>query len=81
MMLELIAGDLDDAIVYRERANIDILIELPSLKLVVAIENKVGAKASDGQLERYSSYLQSAFSGYRRLLVFFDARRRRARPL
>ena len=39
-MLELIAGQLDDAIVYRERDNIDTLIELPTLKLVVAIENK-----------------------------------------
>ena len=53
MALELLASDLNDAIVYRERDNIDILIELPSMKFVVAIENKVGSKASDGQLERY----------------------------
>ena len=39
MGLELIAGDLDDAVVYTERDNIDILIELPTINLVVAIEN------------------------------------------
>jgi hypothetical protein len=31
MALELLTSDLDDAIVYRERDNIDILIELPSI--------------------------------------------------
>lgn len=70
MALELIAGELDDAIVYRERDNIDILIELPTLKLVIAIENKIDAKAHDGQLGRYSEQLRSAFGGYRKLLVF-----------
>jgi hypothetical protein len=69
-MLELIAGQLDDAIIYRERDNIDILIELPAMKVVVAIENKVEAKAGEGQLERYSQYLKSAFPSYRQLLVF-----------
>jgi PD-(D/E)XK nuclease superfamily len=70
MTLELIAGELDDAIIYRERDNIDILIELPNLKLVVAIENKVDAGEADGQLERYAERLKSAFPDYRRLLVF-----------
>jgi hypothetical protein len=68
-MLELIAGQLDDAVVYRERDNIDILVELPTLKLVVAIENKIDAKVGDRQLERYREYLRSAFPHYRRLLV------------
>jgi hypothetical protein len=68
--LELLAGELDDAIIYRERGNIDVLVVLPSLMLVVAIENKVDAKASDGQLERYSAYLKREFAEYRRLLVF-----------
>jgi len=70
MMLELIAGELDDAIVYRERDNIDVLIEFPRLKFVVAIENKVTAKATEGQLERYSLRLKLAFPDYRMLLVF-----------
>jgi hypothetical protein len=70
MALELLTSDLDDAIVYRERDNIDILIELPSMKLVIAIENKVGSKAGDGQLERYSEYLQGSYPEYRRMMVF-----------
>ncbi|MGR9431356.1 PDDEXK-like family protein [Rhizobium leguminosarum] len=70
MGLELIAGDLDDAIVYRERDNIDILIELPSINLVVAIENKVGSKAGDGQLERYDERLRLLYPNHRRLMVF-----------
>lgn len=70
MALELIAGDLDDAVVYRERDNIDILIELPSINFVVTIENKVGSKAGDGQLERYDDRLKALYPSYRRLMVF-----------
>lgn len=70
MALELIAGDLDDAIVYRERDSLDILVELPSLKLVVAIENKVGSKAGDGQLKRYDERLKVSYPDHRRLMVF-----------
>jgi hypothetical protein len=70
MALELLASDLDDAIVYRERDNIDILIELPSMKFVIAIENKIDSKAAGGQLKRYSEYLQQSYSGYRLLMVF-----------
>lgn len=43
MALELLASDLDDALVYREKDNIDILIEFPSINFVVAIENNVKA--------------------------------------
>ena len=70
MTLELVAGDLDDTIVYRERGNIDILLVLPSLGLVVAIENKVDAKAADGQLQRYLDYLHREYPDQRRMLVF-----------
>jgi PD-(D/E)XK nuclease superfamily len=70
MALELITSDLDDAIVYRERDNIDILIELPSMKFIVAIENKVGSKAGEGQLQRYGERLQASYPDHRRLMVF-----------
>ena len=42
--LELLVGDLDAATVYRERDNVDLLIEIGSLKLTVVIENKIGAR-------------------------------------
>src|SRR5690242_18489421 len=49
--LELILGDLDGAVIHRERDNIDILIEVSELDLVVVVENKIRAKAGVGQLE------------------------------
>jgi len=68
--LELIACDFDDVVVYRERDNIDVLIEFPSIKFVVAIENKVGGKAGVGQLERYNEQLKASYPEHRRLMVF-----------
>jgi hypothetical protein len=68
--LDIAIADLDDAFVQRERDNIDILIEFPSLKLIVLIENKVGAKASEGQLERYKGKIAKQFPDWRRLLIF-----------
>ena len=68
--LELLVGDLDDAVVHRERDSIDLLIEIDALELVVLIENKVGAKAGDGQLERYRRLVEARYPTKRRLLVF-----------
>jgi hypothetical protein len=68
--LELAVADLDDAIVHRERDNIDLLIEIPSLNLVVLIENKIGAGVSEGQLQRYRDVVTRRFPNHRRLLVF-----------
>lgn len=68
--LKLAMADIDDAIVHRERDNIDILIEINSLELVVLIENKVGAQAYPGQLERYKQYVISRFPKHKHMLVF-----------
>jgi PD-(D/E)XK nuclease superfamily len=68
--LDLILGDLDDAVVYRERYNIDLLIEVKNLRLVVLIENKIDARAGDGQLERYKQTLVRYYPHFRHLLVF-----------
>ena len=68
--LDVVIGDLDDAIVHRERNHIDLLIEVPTLKLVVVIENKVGAKAADGQLARYKVRTRAAYPDWRHLFVF-----------
>jgi hypothetical protein len=45
-------------VVHRERDNIELLIEVPSFKLVVMIENKVGSSAGDGQLARYKELVE-----------------------
>ncbi|MET3694836.1 PDDEXK-like family protein [Methylobacterium goesingense] len=68
--LELLVGDLDGAVIHREWNNIDLLIEIKHLRLVVLIENKVGAKAGDGQLARYRKIVESRFPGERHLFIF-----------
>lgn len=68
--LDLIVGDLDNAIVHRERYAIDILIEIEELKLIIVIENKVRAKAGDGQLARYRERATAEYPDYRKLYLF-----------
>jgi hypothetical protein len=68
-ILKLLVGDLDTAVVERERNNIDILIEISAIKLVIVIENKVGAAVADGQLGRYKQFVRSKFSGWHQLFV------------
>ena len=67
--LELAVNDLDDAVLYRERENIDLMIEIPSLQLVVVIENKVGSATGEGQLARYKELVEHRFPTQRRLFV------------
>ncbi|MEZ0249370.1 MAG: PD-(D/E)XK nuclease family protein [Methylobacteriaceae bacterium] len=68
--LELLVGDLDGAVIHREWNNIDLLIEVKQLRLVVLVENKVGAKAGEGQLARYRGVVESRFPADRHLFVF-----------
>ena len=71
--LEILVGDLDDAVVHRERDSIDLLIEVDGLNLVVVIENKVKAKAGDGQLKRYRDVVEARYPTKRKLFVFLTA--------
>lgn len=68
--LELVLGDLDGAIVYREWNNVDLLIEIKQVNLVVVIENKIGARAGKGQLARYKELIRSKYPTFRHLFVF-----------
>ena len=68
--LELVLGDLDGAIVYREWNNVDLLIEINQVNLIVLIENKIGAKAGEGQLARYKKLTKSKYPTFRHLFVF-----------
>ena len=70
MTLELVVGDLGEATVYRERDNIDLLVEIKSLNLIVLIENKIDSKAGDGQLERYREITEGRYEGFRKLYVY-----------
>jgi PD-(D/E)XK nuclease superfamily len=76
--LELVLGDLDGAIVYREWNNIDLLIEITTVELVVLIENKIDAKAGEGQLSRYKALAKSKYPRSRHLFVFLTPEGREA---
>lgn len=68
--LELLVTDLDDAIVHRERDSIDLLIELDAINLVVVIENKIRARAGEGQLARYRDVVTARYPKARKLMIF-----------
>jgi hypothetical protein len=68
--LELMVSDLDSAVVHRERDGIDLLIEIEVLNLVIVVENKIRAKAGDGQLKRYRDLVEARYPTCRKLLLF-----------
>ena len=68
--IELMVADLADALVHRERDNMDLIIEIDELKLVVLVENKIHAKAGRGQLKRYREILEAQYPDHRRILIF-----------
>lgn len=69
-ILELVVGDLDGAVVYREWSNIDLLIEVKPLRLVVLIENKIDSGAGEGQLARYKEIVRNRYPDHRHVFVF-----------
>jgi hypothetical protein len=72
--LELLLADLDGAIVYREWNNVDLLIEIKAANLVVLVENKIDAKAGQGQLAGYKKLIQGRYPTQRHLFVFLTPR-------
>lgn len=57
--------------VIRERADIDILIDFPSLRLVIAIENKIHASDQREQLTRYQQSLCDLFPHYEHRAIVY----------
>ena len=63
--------NLDDAVVYREKDNIDILIVSESSQLVLAIENKIGSSEHSNQLEKYKTGLLKDYpNNYHFVLIY-----------
>lgn len=57
--------------IFRELAQIDIVLDFPDLRLVVAIENKIWAKDQVGQIGRYQQTLEELYPHYsNRALVY-----------
>jgi hypothetical protein len=73
--LPLLYSTLTDTVVNREVKTsngrfIDLLIELPSLKVVIVIENKFRASESENQLIDYLDYVTEQYKGYTILPVY-----------
>ena len=75
--LELIVADLDRTIIYRERDNIDLLVHIEELRLIVVVENKIGAQVSESQLARYKAIVTQKFKKHRFLFVLLTPSMRR----
>lgn len=60
-------------IIFSDKTRLDVLILLPQQKLLIAIENKFGAKQSKQQLETYRKHLTKEFEDWDQVLVFLDA--------
>jgi hypothetical protein len=71
-ILKIIVGDLDTAVVERERDNIDILIEISSIELVVLIENKVGSAVTEGQLTGYKETVRLKYKNWNHLFILLN---------
>lgn len=59
--IQLDGADLRGVRVWRERRNIDILIECAEPRFVIAIENKIDSKEHSGQLGRYKKTVKELF--------------------
>lgn len=66
--------DLDGAIIRREYQAIDLIIEVPQEKLIVAVELKIDAVEHSGQLGRYRSIVEREWPSHRQLLLFLTKR-------
>ena len=60
----------DDFFIKREWKNVDLLIVSKVNKLVILIENKIHAKESKNQLEKYIKIVETEFSKYKIIPVF-----------
>lgn len=69
--------DFDAARVEREWKSIDLLVELPGPKMVIAFELKIDAKEHGQQLRRYRAAVQEYYpagAGWHEILVFLTKR-------
>lgn len=70
-------SSFNNAVVYRERSNIDLLIEIPSGStfgidkgIVLVVEMKIRAKESGHQLDKYSKYIQHEYPASEWIQIF-----------
>jgi hypothetical protein len=56
--------------IFREQSNIDLLIEDEQNKIVIAIENKIYANESAGQLKKYKKYINEKYGGWKQYFIY-----------
>ena len=66
-VFELLLSDLYSFTVYREWENIDILLVSSEVKMLIAIENKIGSAEHSNQLNRYRKILEEKYPDYYRM--------------
>lgn len=73
-LAHLVINGVGQTLVRREWHDIDIVVELndPKLKTVIAIEFKVHAKETSGQLQKYSDFIEgrAEYRDYKKIFVF-----------
>ena len=77
----LISATDQNVRVYRELENIDLVIEYPASKLVIAIENKIWAKEQVNQVARYQEILLTRYPHHRLALVYLSPNGRKPTTL
>jgi hypothetical protein len=68
--LKVAISDLHNAKVFCERDHFDITVELPSLGMLLVIENKIDASESEDQLARYRKQAAGRYCGLKFLGCF-----------
>lgn len=68
--LDVVIADLAGCVVHCERDHFDITVEVPSLRLLFVIENKVDATESDEQLSKYRKLAIARYRDYQFMGTF-----------
>jgi len=71
-ILDIQKSTFTDLRVYREKYNIDILLQSKSNKLIVLIENKYLSSEHSNQLNRYLDTIKALFNNYKFLPIYLS---------
>jgi len=77
----LISATDQNVRVFRELENIDLVVEYPSSKLIIAIENKIWAKEQHLQIARYQEILSTRYPDHQIALIYLTTNGRRPETL
>lgn len=69
-VFRLLLLDFHSFVVYREWKNIDLLLVSEKDQVLISIENKIGSKEHNNQLNRYRTILEKDYPTFKRLYVF-----------